>query len=201
MNSKIQGVCARTVVGVGVVVGVFSCGNVFVAMPEIALARCLGIGVVGAVLNSDVQGKISVAVAKAKDETAAQKEAEFLYREKQPLRTFVGPDDYGQLTFQYPKTWSVYVDSDGTNNSDFVAYFHPAQVDPVKDENSRYSLRFSILNQQITTVQAEYDDRLEDGSLTSSVFNADNNKISGTKFVGKINENIQSIQSAEKDSK
>ena len=142
-------------------------------------------------LNSNFESQKSAEIAKKVAEQQEIDNAKFAEDEKLPYSKFTGPSDYGSISFEYPKTWSVYVDSDGTNNSDFVAYFHPAQVDPVKDENSRYSLRFSILNQQITTVQAEYDDLLEDGSLTSSVFNADNNKISGTKFVGKINENIQ----------
>ena len=142
-------------------------------------------------LNSNFESQKSAEIAKKVAEQQEIDNAKFAEDEKLPYSKFTGPSDYGSISFEYPKTWSVYVDSDGTNTNDFVAYFHPAQVDPVKDENSRYSLRFSILNQQITTVQAEYDDRLEDGSLTSSVFNADNNKISGTKFVGKINENIQ----------
>jgi hypothetical protein len=80
-----------------------------------------------------------------------------------------------------------------SNNSDYNAYFAPSQVNPIEDEGSRYALRFSIYNQQINNIQQQYDKKIEDGELTSSVFNADNNKISGTKYMGQIDENMQGI--------
>ena len=54
MNSQMQGVCARAVVGIGIVVGIFSCGVVFVAMPKIALAGGLRIYVVCTGIDSQV---------------------------------------------------------------------------------------------------------------------------------------------------
>ena len=41
---------------------VFSCSGVVVAMPEITLARCFGIGIVGTVMNSKMQGICAGAV-------------------------------------------------------------------------------------------------------------------------------------------
>ncbi len=51
-DSQMQGICTRTIVSVGIVVGVFSCGVVFVAMPCVALAGGLRIGIVCAVMDS-----------------------------------------------------------------------------------------------------------------------------------------------------
>ena len=76
-------------------------------------------------VQTDVDGQIAAAVAVAKDEQAMEDEAEFLEREKYPYKTFSGPTDYGQLTFEYPKTWSVYVAKDAANGGDFEAYFNP----------------------------------------------------------------------------
>ena len=53
-NSQMQGICARAIVSVGIVVGVFPCGGVFVAMPEITLAGGLRIYVVCTVIDSQV---------------------------------------------------------------------------------------------------------------------------------------------------
>ena len=136
-------------------------------------------------LNSDVQGKISVAVAKAKDETAAQKEAEFLYREKQPLRTFVGPEDYGQLTFQYPKTWSVYVADPATNGGDFNAYFNPVQVDTVAKDTIN-ALRVSIVNKAFDVVAAEYQKAMEKKDSNLTMESVTVNGFSANRYTGTI---------------
>lgn len=144
-------------------------------------------------LKNDFESQKSVAVADAVAKQQEEDNAKFAEEEKQPFSKFTGPSDYGSLSFEYPKTWSVYVESDGTNNSDFVAYFRPGQVDPIDDESSRYALRFIILNEQISSVQRAYDSNVTAGTLTSSVFNADNSKITGTKYVGMVGDNMDGI--------
>jgi hypothetical protein len=42
-----------------------------------------------------------------------------LEREKYPYKTFSGPEDYGKLTFEYPKTWSVYIAAAANKGGDF----------------------------------------------------------------------------------
>lgn len=144
-------------------------------------------------LNTDFESQKSIAEANARVEQEEADIAKFEEEKKLPFQKFTGPSDYGSISFEYPKTWSIYVESDGTDNSDYVAYFRPGQVDPVGKEDSRYALRFKIMNQQITSVQEEYEGLLEDGSVTSSVFNADNNKVTGTMYTGKIAENMNGI--------
>ena len=111
-------------------------------------------------VNTDVQGQINRAVAAARDEQASKDEAEFLEREKYPYKVFSGPVDYGQLTFEYPKTWSVYVADPATTGGDFHAYFNPIQVDTV-GENTINALRVSILNRSFEEVTAEYQQYME----------------------------------------
>lgn len=141
--------------------------------------------------NYESSKKLEVATEVKKQEDIDK--AKFEEQEKLPNTSFTGPSDYGSISFEYPKTWSVYVDSDGTNNSDYKAYFKPAWVDPVSDSASRYALRFQILNRQYTTVQSDYESKVKNGEMTSSVFNADNNKMTGIKYEGKIDEGIQGI--------
>lgn len=144
-------------------------------------------------LNTDFESKKNLEVAKAVKEQEDKDNASFAEREKLPYYSYTGPSDYGSISFQYPKTWSVYVDSDGTNNSDFKAYFRPSQVDPIKDKDSRYALRFSILNRQYDTVQKTYQTKVTSGKMTASVFNADDNKITGIRYEGEIEKNINGI--------
>lgn len=110
-------------------------------------------------VKTDVDSKMALAVAEAKDEQAMADEAEFLEREKYPYNTFSGPADYGQLTFEYPQTWSVYVAADASNGGDFEAYFNPVQVNTVNN-NTINALRVKVLNRSFDSVAQQYSGEL-----------------------------------------
>lgn len=141
--------------------------------------------------RSDVQGQIDVEVAEAKDEQAAKDEEEFLKREKYPYKTFSGPLDYGQLTFEYPKTWSVYVAADALSGGDFKAYLNPGQVDPVSD-NTINALRVTIRNKSFEDVVEEYQrimNRKDSDLAVESVTigsEEDGNLITANRYTGTI---------------
>ena len=116
-------------------------------------------------VNDDVQGQISEAVAEAKYEQATQLEEEFAEREKDPYRTFTGPVDYGQVSFKYPKTWSVYVEADAANGGDFKAYFNPIQVDAVSKDTVN-ALRLTILDDTFESVVSSYQRYLDKEELS-----------------------------------
>lgn len=135
-------------------------------------------------VQSDVQGQIDKAVATARDEQAEKDEAEFLEREKYPYRVFSGPVDYGQLSFEYPKTWSVYVEKAATTGGDFNAYFNPIQVDAVGKDTIN-ALRVTIFDKSFEDVAAEYQKKMEkkDANLTMetiTVNGATANRYAGT---------------------
>ncbi len=139
--------------------------------------------------QSNLDGKIEVAVAEAKDEQAQKMEAEFLEREKYPFKTFSGPVDYGQLTFEYPKTWSVYVAAAAANSDgDFNAYFNPIQVDAVGKETVN-ALRVTIRDESFDEVSKEYqkamDKRNSNLTMTSITIGKDAN-INANRYTGTI---------------
>lgn len=136
-------------------------------------------------VSTDVDGQIAVAVANAKDEQATQDEQEFLEREKYPYLNFSGPVDYGQLSFQYPKTWSVYVASDAANGGDFNAYFNPRQVDVVSNKTIM-SLRVTIRDRSFDSVAAEYQRNVEGNSPTLSMTSVTFNGITANRYAGTI---------------
>ena len=117
--------------------------------------------------QTDLDGKLAIAAAEARDEQATKDEEEFLEREKYPYKTFSGPVDYGQLTFEYPRTWSVYVESDAANGGNFSAYLNPIQVNTVSKDTIN-ALRVSILNDSYEDVVAKYRKEIEkkDAKLT-----------------------------------
>ena len=118
--------------------------------------------------SSDLEYKIDTAVAEAKDEQHAKDEAEYIIREKNPYKTFAGPEDYGQLTFQYPKTWSVYVESDASSGGDFKAYFNPIQVNAVGKDTIN-ALRVTVRNASFDSVVNEYKRYVEGKDPTLTV--------------------------------
>ena len=158
-------------------------------------------------VQADVQGQIDTAVASAKDEQFTKLYAEFAENEKYPYRAFSGPADYGQLSFQYPKTWIVYVADPATNGGDFNAYFNPVQVDTVAKDTIN-ALRVSIVNKPFDTVAAEYqkamnkkDSNLTMESVTVNGFSANrytgtipNTELSGYIIIFKIRDKTAIVQ-------
>lgn len=111
-------------------------------------------------IKENMDSKIDAAVTEAKDEQADQLEKEFAAREKYPYKTFAGPDDYGSLTFQYPKTWSVYIAADAANGGDYEAYLNPGEIGPISESNIN-ALRVKIYNSTFEKVNSTYQKELE----------------------------------------
>src|SRR5688572_19100416 len=66
--------------------------------------------------KNNVDQKVAAAVKIAKADQQEEDAAAFAEQEKQPTRQLAGPQDLGGVTFNYPKTWSVYISNSGTNN-------------------------------------------------------------------------------------
>ncbi len=118
--------------------------------------------------NANVEGKIREAEALAVNTTTTRLEANFAKREKANYRQFTSPSDYGELSFEYSKTWSLYIAQDASRGGDYEAYFHPVEVRAISNANA-YALRVRILNQPFDTVASSYDSLIKDGKVTLSV--------------------------------
>lgn len=138
--------------------------------------------------KTNVDNKVSLAVAEAKKTQGDSDAAKFFEQEKAPNRLFVGPEDYGRLTFSYPKTWSVYVAADVTQGGTFTAYLNPVTVPPVTG-NQQYALRVTIEQQDYDTVLQQYDGLVTGGQLSSNVTSA--NGKTGTRFDGSFVDGIR----------
>ncbi|MDB5186843.1 MAG: exported protein of unknown function [Candidatus Saccharibacteria bacterium] len=138
--------------------------------------------------KTNVDGKIDLAVAEARKEQADIESAKFAEREKEPNRQFVGPDDYGRLTFDYPKTWSVYIAQDVTEGGTYESYLNPVTAPPVSDKQ-QFSLRVTIEQTDYDKVIKQYDARIKKGDLRSGGFSANGN--SGIRFDGNFTKDIR----------
>lgn len=138
--------------------------------------------------KDNVDSKVAVAVAEAEKVQADKLEAEFLERDKQPNRKFVGPDDYGRLSFDYPKTWSVFVEEDASKGGSFQAYLNPVSVPPIS-QSTQLGLRVTIETRAYESVIQSYQSRVRSGDLTSSTASADGE--TGTRLEGAFTKDIR----------
>lgn len=116
--------------------------------------------------KNHTDAKIEAAVTSAKSAQSAMLEKQFIEREKQPYLKFNGPDDLGHVSFDYPKTWSVYIAKDGTAGT-FEAYLNPVSV-PVVANDQPFATRVTIDNRTYETTLKSYESLVKKGSLKSS---------------------------------
>ncbi len=135
-------------------------------------------------VDSISDSRVSAAVKKQVDIDNKK----FTESEKLPNRQFVGPDDYSRVTFDYPKTWSVYIYKDATNGGTFEAYLNPVSVPPV-DASQQYALRVMIDEKDYDKEIATYSARVKKGDLKASSVVADGNN--GTRLDGSFSKDIR----------
>ncbi|MGB3023676.1 MAG: hypothetical protein WBB39_02610 [Candidatus Saccharimonadales bacterium] len=116
--------------------------------------------------KDNVNKKISAAVDEARVEQEKKDNARFVEQEKVPTREFVGPDDTGRVSFQYPKTWSVYV---AKNINGLEAYLNPSVVPPIIDTQP-FAVRVIIVSQAYESVLKSYEALIKKGDLRSAPY-------------------------------
>lgn len=114
-----------------------------------------------------VNTQIDNAVAENEKKVRTDMTNDFNEAEKLPNRLFAGPEDFGSLTFSYPKTWSVYVSQDGSTGGQYQAYLNPVTV-PAVSATQQFALRVSIQTQDYSKTVATYDSYVKKGDLKSS---------------------------------
>lgn len=138
--------------------------------------------------KTNVDGKVALAVADAQKKQADVDAKNFEEYKKEPNRQFAGPDDYGRVTFSYPKTWSVYVARDASSSGSYQAFLNPITVPPVSDQQ-QYALRVTIDNRDYDAVIKSYQSLVTSGKLKTSAVSA--NGHDGTRFDGDFSSSIR----------
>lgn len=139
--------------------------------------------------KTDIDGKIELAKAEAKRDQAEADETKYREEEKNPRRDFIGPEDYGRVSFTYPKTWSVYVSKDAVKGGNYETYFHPVQVPPTSDSTQLFALRFQILDQDYDKYVGQFEARVKSGKLRSETVSV--NGENGLRFDGNFTEKLR----------
>lgn len=139
--------------------------------------------------KANVDEKITEASAAAVLLSSEELQNKFEAAEKEPMRQFLGPSDYGRLTFDYPKTWSAYQASDisGGGGVTYEAYLNPIVVPPVSDK-TKFALRITIEQKIFDKAVEVYAPLVKKGSLKSSVYSDGTH--TGTRLEGNFNKDI-----------
>jgi hypothetical protein len=135
--------------------------------------------------NSD-QKSAAAAETAAKQESI-KKDKEFAEESKSPLKTYNGPDAYGSLVVQFPKTWSGFVDDSGRGSTQVDGYFNPNVVPSVSDQNSSFALRVQVLNQAYSQTLQNIKSQQQSGKLSVSAYALPKlPKVVGIRAVGQV---------------
>lgn len=138
--------------------------------------------------NSDK--KAAVAVANANKIQAAQLQAKYDKDSKSPFKVFSGSPTYGTITFNYPKTWSAYVDT--SNSSEPInAYFYPGEVPGIQSKTA-YALRVELVSTDYAQAVQQLSSGISGGKVTARAYippmlSGVANIQAGTLFSGQIN--------------
>jgi hypothetical protein len=136
--------------------------------------------------KNNADEKIAAAVTVAVQEESTRKDNEFLEREKSPVKSFVGPEAYGTVRFDYPKTWSGYVLQKDSSSTHVNAYFHPNTVPDVGGETA-YALRFQILDRTYDASLKSFASQTKTGKVKVNAYKPKNvSGITAVRLTGEI---------------
>jgi hypothetical protein len=133
--------------------------------------------------KNNVDAKIQVAVAAAKAQAAVAEKAQLAQDEKQPYYSYQGPPQYGSISFQYPRTWSAYVNDSGNSTALIDGYFMPPILSSVNDQTANFALRVQVLSQP-------YAQSLQSATAASS----DRNPITSTAYSLKLVPSVVGVE-------
>jgi hypothetical protein len=131
--------------------------------------------------KSDLDGKISLAVKAAKKDQSTADDKVFAEQVKLPYLTYNGPSDLGSVNFKYPKTWSVYVEKDGTKGSLLSLEMNPTAVNGF-DLAAPPALKVSVEDAKYENVVLSYQTKVKSGELVASPITISG--VAGTRFDG-----------------
>lgn len=116
--------------------------------------------------NSDKKSAAAVEVAKVAHEKELRKQ--FDEEKKLPYKTYKGPLTYGEVSFNYPRTWSAMIDE--TNSSVPInGYFYP-EILPPPQSKSAFALRMELLATDYASATSQYDSSIEDGLIKATTY-------------------------------
>lgn len=92
--------------------------------------------------------------------------ADYAEQAKKPYDTYIGPSQFGNITVNYPKTWSAYVIENERGGNPISGYFQPVTVPNVADPDNTFALRVELVQTPYDTVLGQFKASLQIGKVT-----------------------------------
>ncbi|HEX8762468.1 MAG TPA: hypothetical protein VF733_01795 [Candidatus Saccharimonadales bacterium] len=129
-----------------------------------------GFGIWAFVSRSDYKNnsdqKAAVAASAAREDQKSLDEVKFAEDAKKPFDTYIGPAQFGNVTINFPKTWSAYVIESERGSTPISGYFQPKVVPNTTDQNNSYALRVELVSNTYETVLDQFKQRIDSGKAT-----------------------------------
>jgi hypothetical protein len=143
--------------------------------------------------KNNADALVAAAVQSNTQSVQAQDAKQYAEASKNPLKLYSGPDAYGSVKVNYPKTWSSYVDTTNSNTP-LDAYFHADYV-PSTQSQQTYNLRVQVNSQSYSSVLAQYASLIQEGKVSAAPYSLPKvPSVIGTRLTGSVLlENTQGV--------
>lgn len=140
--------------------------------------------------NSDQKAAAAAQVAREEQESAdAAKYAEEI---KKPYDSYIGPAAFGNITVNYPKTWSAYVVENDRGSTPVAGWFNPKTVPSVTEQDSNFALRVELVSSTYQAALDSFKPRIDKGVATIQPYTLPKvPSVVGSRIEGQITERKQ----------
>lgn len=135
-------------------------------------------------------------VAKAVQENTASVQAKdaaaFAEEAKKPLKPYTGPEAYGTVHFEYPKTWSMYNNGNKASTSPVDLYGAVDVVPSIQDQTATFALRVQVVASAYATSLQQFQGLQKAGKVKIAPYSLPKNPgVVGSRVDGQLTPNKQ----------
>jgi type II secretory pathway pseudopilin PulG len=142
--------------------------------------------------NSDK--KAAVAAQAASEEQQSADAAKYAEEIKKPYDSYIGPAAFGNVTVNYPRTWSAYVLEQERGSTPISGYFQPKVVPNITDTSRNFALRVELVQSSYQTVLDQFKPRIDKGTATIQPYTLPKvPSVVGSRIEGQITETKQGV--------
>jgi hypothetical protein len=119
-----------------------------------------------ATYKNDSDKLVAKAVAEAVADTQQTDALKYAEEAKKPYDTWIGDAAFGNVTINYPKTWSGYVVEKPTGGKPISAFYNPSVVPDANNPDNTFALRVELVQQSYDSVVTSFGGSLKTGKVT-----------------------------------